>query len=106
MGRCAGWITGVLAGSVLAMDQAVRNFALFTGAGIATSAQCAGRNPARLMSLEQQWGCVEEGREANFVALAPDGSSYTVARAGRPPSQTAVKARGPGDIRVQALGRL
>jgi N-acetylglucosamine-6-phosphate deacetylase len=84
-GRCTSvGSPGVLAGSVLAMDQAVRNFALFTGAGIATSAQCAGRNPARLMSLEQQWGCVEEGREANFVALSPEGRVLQSFRAGRP----------------------
>jgi N-acetylglucosamine-6-phosphate deacetylase len=66
------------------MDQAVRNFSLFTGAGIAAGAQCAARNPARLMSLDQHWGCVEEGREANFVALSPEGRMVQSFRAGRP----------------------
>ena len=84
-GRCtSAGSPGVLAGSVVTMDQAVRNFASFTGAGIAASARCAARNPARLMSLEQQWGCVEVGREANFVALAPDGRIMQSFRAGRP----------------------
>ena len=82
-GRCTSvGSPGVLAGSVLTMDQAVRNFSLFTGAGIVASAQCAARNPARLMSLEQ-WGCVEEGREANFVALSPEGGIVQSFRAGR-----------------------
>ena len=65
------------------MDQAVRNFSLFTGASIASSAQCAARNPARLLSLEH-WGRVEEGREANFLALSPEGRIVQSFRAGRP----------------------
>jgi N-acetylglucosamine-6-phosphate deacetylase len=84
-GRCT--IAGspdVLAGSVLTMDKAVRNFAEFTGAGIATSAQLAARNPARLMGLDQNWGCLEVGREANFVALSPDARIMQSFRAGRP----------------------
>jgi N-acetylglucosamine-6-phosphate deacetylase len=84
-GRCtSAGSPGVLAGSVLTMDQAVRNFCSFTGAGIAASAQCAARNPARLMSLHQQWGCLEVGREANFVALSPEGRVLQSFRAGKP----------------------
>jgi N-acetylglucosamine-6-phosphate deacetylase len=44
----------------------------------------AGRNPAALMGLDQQWGCLEEGREANFVALSPDGRIVQSFRGGRP----------------------
>jgi N-acetylglucosamine-6-phosphate deacetylase len=84
-GRCTtAGSPGVLAGSVLTMDQAVRNFAEFTGAGIATSAQLAARNPARLMGLSQDWGSLEVGREANFVALSPNGEILQSFRAGRP----------------------
>jgi N-acetylglucosamine-6-phosphate deacetylase len=84
-GRCTiAGSPGVLAGSVLTMDQAVRNFAEFTGAGLAVSTQSAARNPAQLMGLEQNWGCLEEGREANFVALSPDGRILQSFRAGRP----------------------
>ena len=75
---------GVLAGSVLTMDHAVRNFSVFTGAHIAVGAQLAARNPARLMGLDRDWGCLEEGREANLVALSPDGHILQSFRAGRP----------------------
>ena len=84
-GRCTtAGSPGVLAGSVLTMDQAVRNFSVFTGANIAVGAQLAARNPARLMGLDQDWGCLEEGREANLVALSPDGRTVQSFRAGRP----------------------
>lgn len=84
-GRCtSAGSPGVLAGSVLAMDQAVRNFSSFTGAGVAASAQCAARNPARLMGLDHRWGSLEEGREANFLALSPEGRILQSFRAGRP----------------------
>ena len=84
-GRCtSAGSPGVLAGSVLTMDKAVRNFSLFTGISLPASARLAARNPAVLMGLDQQWGCLEEGREANFVALSPDGRILQSFRAGRP----------------------
>jgi N-acetylglucosamine-6-phosphate deacetylase len=84
-GRCtSAGSPGVLAGSVLTMDKAVRNFSLFTGISLPASARLAARNPAILMGLDQHWGCLEEGREANFVALSPDGRILQSFRAGRP----------------------
>jgi N-acetylglucosamine-6-phosphate deacetylase len=83
-GRCtSAGSPGVLAGSVLAMDQAVRNFSLFTGASIAVSARCAAGNPARLLGLKQ-WGDLEEGREANFLVLSSEGRILQSFRNGRP----------------------
>ncbi len=84
-GRCtSAGSPGVLAGSVLAMDQAVRNFSVFTGASLAVSARMAGSNPAALMGLDRHWGLLEEGREANLVALSPDGRILQSFRGGRP----------------------
>jgi N-acetylglucosamine-6-phosphate deacetylase len=84
-GRCtSAGSPGVLAGSVLTMDRAVRNFSVFTGASLAVSAQMAGSNPAALMGLDRHWGLLEEGREANLVALSPDGRILQSFRAGRP----------------------
>ena len=81
-GRCTSG--GALAGSVLTMDQAVRNFSVFTGATLATGARLAAHNPAALMGLDQHWGCLEEGREANLVVLSPEGRILQSFRAGRP----------------------
>jgi N-acetylglucosamine-6-phosphate deacetylase len=84
-GKCtSSGAPGVLAGSVLTMDKAVRNFSAFTGAGLAETAQLAARNPATLMGIDQQWGRLETGREANFVALSADGQLLQSFRAGRP----------------------
>ncbi len=86
-GKCtSAGAPGVLAGSVLAMDQAVRNFSRFTGASLAESALMAARNPATLLGIDGAWGKLEEGREANFVALAPDGKTLQCFRAGLPVS--------------------
>ena len=83
-GRCtSAGSPGVLAGSVLTMDKAVRNFSDFTGASLAVSAQLASRNPATLMGLEH-WGSLEVGREANVLALSPTGEILQSFRAGRP----------------------
>jgi N-acetylglucosamine-6-phosphate deacetylase len=83
-GRCSlAGDPGVLAGSVLTMDQAVRNFSAFTGVSLAVSAQLAARNPAVLMGLAD-WGCVKEGGVANLVALSPDGRILQTFRSGRP----------------------
>ena len=47
-GRCtSAGSPGVLAGSVLTMDQAVRNFSVFTGASLAVSAQMAAEQSRR-----------------------------------------------------------
>jgi N-acetylglucosamine-6-phosphate deacetylase len=75
---------GVLAGSVVTMDQAVRNFSKFTGVSLALSAQAAARNPSTLMGIDQHWGRLEEGREANLVALSPTGRILQSWRAGNP----------------------
>jgi N-acetylglucosamine-6-phosphate deacetylase len=84
-GRCtSAGSPGVLAGSVVTMDQVVRNFSVFTGASLAVSAQMAASNPATLMGLGTRWGLLEVGREANLAALSPDGRILQSFRAGRP----------------------
>ena len=85
-GRCslAASPARVLAGSVLTLDLAVRNFARFTNNGFAVSVGLATRNPARFLGLEDRWGTLEEAREANIAVLSPAGEILQSFRTGRP----------------------
>lgn len=68
-GRCTSH--GVLAGSVLTLDRAVRNFVQFTGADLKIAVAAASWNPSRLMGLEESWGSLEVGGAANLTVLSP-----------------------------------
>jgi N-acetylglucosamine-6-phosphate deacetylase len=64
---------GKLAGSVLTLDRAVRNFIEFTGAPLSAAARYAAANPAALTGVGDAWGELAPGRAANIAVLAPDG---------------------------------
>jgi N-acetylglucosamine-6-phosphate deacetylase len=70
-GRCMR--EGVLAGSVLTMDRAVRNFAEFTGAGWGAAVRAGSGNPAEMIGEGDRWGRVEVGRRAAMVVLGGSG---------------------------------
>ena len=59
---------GVLAGSVLTMDRAVRNMMRFTGLGLAEVGRMATLNQALLMGLERK-GRIAAGADADLVLL-------------------------------------
>jgi N-acetylglucosamine-6-phosphate deacetylase len=59
---------GTLAGSILAMDAAVRNWTAFTGCTLAEAAACASANPAGLLGLITK-GRIRPGRDADLVVL-------------------------------------
>jgi N-acetylglucosamine-6-phosphate deacetylase len=54
-----------LAGSVLTMDQAVRNLQKFTGSSLAVAVRLASRNPASMLNLPHL-ATVAPGQPANF----------------------------------------
>jgi N-acetylglucosamine-6-phosphate deacetylase len=68
--------SGVLAGSVLRMDDAVRNLMSFTRCSIADASMSASSTPARLLGREDL-GRVEPGRAADIVLV--DGQANVVA---------------------------
>jgi N-acetylglucosamine-6-phosphate deacetylase len=74
---------GVLAGSVLTMDRAVRNFAAYTGAPLATVARLATANPAALAGFADSYGAIAPGRRADVVAFSPEGQLLATCIAGR-----------------------
>lgn len=61
---------GTLAGSVLRMDEAVRNMIAYTGCGLAAAARMASQTPARLLGLAKR-GAIAPGCDADLVALSP-----------------------------------
>jgi N-acetylglucosamine-6-phosphate deacetylase len=59
---------GGLAGSILTLDQAVRNYVTFTGCPIEEALQAASANPARVID-ESSRGRIEVGRVADLVLV-------------------------------------
>lgn len=70
-GRCTA--DGRLAGSVLTMDQAVRNVVHFGNRDLQAAIRLATLNPARVVGVETQYGALRPGAAADFVVLSPDG---------------------------------
>jgi N-acetylglucosamine-6-phosphate deacetylase len=76
-GRCTS-AEGVLAGSVLSLDQAVANLQTFTGANLPTAIRLATSNPARMLGLPE---ALTEGSPANFNVYLPSGHrTHTILR--------------------------
>ncbi|MBI4460602.1 MAG: N-acetylglucosamine-6-phosphate deacetylase [Acidobacteria bacterium] len=72
---------GKLAGSVLTLDQAVRNMASLAGISLCEAVRMATWNPARLLGLETRKGCLRPGADADLVVLEPNGTvTGTMAR--------------------------
>ncbi len=71
-GRCTA--NGVLSGSVLTLERAVRNLIEFTGTTLQTAAAAASRNPAQLLGVDQAWGTLAPGRRADFTVLSAENT--------------------------------
>ncbi len=77
--RTAG---GVLAGSVLRMDEAVRNLVAFTGCSIADAVSAASTTPARLLG-RTDLGVISAGALADVVLLDAGGRVAATVVGGR-----------------------
>ncbi len=60
---------GVLAGSTLTQDAALRNLSSFTGLSFPQCLPCATLNPARILGLDKQKGVIAPGADADLVVL-------------------------------------
>jgi len=65
---------GVLAGSVLTLDRALKNFITFTGASVEDALPLPTRNPAAMTGFEDFAGTLRADGPADFVALGADGA--------------------------------
>lgn len=64
---------GVLAGSVLTLDRALRNFVEFTGAPVENGLRLLGANPAAMTGFSNRAGSLAAGQPANLVAIDKAG---------------------------------
>ena len=62
-----------LAGSVLTMDQALRNVMRFANVQLRDALKMATLNPARRLGLGEEIGQIAPGCRADLVALTPEG---------------------------------
>jgi len=72
---------GTLAGSVLRMNRAVRNFADAAEVGLREAVQSATLVPARLLGLARK-GQIVEGCDADLVVLDREGAVFLTLVAG------------------------
>lgn len=79
-GKCMA--NGVLAGSVLTMDRAVRNVMKFAGVPLHHAVRMATLNPARTLGLEKKKGVIAPGADADFVVLNRAGEVMRTAMCG------------------------
>lgn len=65
-------VDGTLAGSVLSMDRAVRNLALYTGCETHEAICAATSMPAQLLGIDRERGRIAQGCRADLVLLTPE----------------------------------
>ncbi len=73
---------GTIAGSVLAMDEALRNILVFTGCTIPEAVRMAAATPARFVGDGVRKGRLAPGYDADIVVLRPDLSVEAVFKGG------------------------
>jgi N-acetylglucosamine-6-phosphate deacetylase len=73
---------GTLAGSILSMDEALRNVLDFTGCTVPEAARMAAATPARLIGEGERKGRLASGYDADVVVLSPEFSVEAVYKDG------------------------
>ena len=76
--------SGTLAGSVLTMNEALRNALAFTGCDIPEAVRMAATTPAKLIGEEGRKGRLTPGYDADVTVLRPDLSVEAVWKGGSP----------------------
>lgn len=73
---------GVLVGSVLKINEAVRNIIKYTGVDFSTAIKYATINPATNLGVDHLMGSIKEGKLANLVVVDKDINVYLTIRNG------------------------
>jgi len=80
----ARYLNGTLIGTSAGMNELAKRFARFTGMPLSTVAKVASYNPAKLLGIEEYKGSIEEGKDADMVAIREDFSVRTTFIGGIP----------------------
>jgi N-acetylglucosamine-6-phosphate deacetylase len=75
---------GTLAGSVLTMDQAVRNMVKRVGLGWSDAIRMASLTPSAILGVSARKGHLQSGADADLVVLDDEGNVQQTWRAGEP----------------------
>lgn len=75
--------SGVLAGSNLSMNKAVKNFMTVTGVSLTDAVDLATINPARVLKIDDRKGSINFGKDADFVVIDKDLNVYLTVRGGK-----------------------
>jgi N-acetylglucosamine-6-phosphate deacetylase len=89
--------SGEFAGSVLAMNEALRNVLAFTGCTVPEAVRMAAATPARLIGEEGRKGRLAPGYDADVAILRPDLSVEAVYMGGLRAYPTSARGGGVQD---------
>lgn len=67
---------GTLAGSVLKLNEAVKNLMDYTGTDLITSIKCVTENPSKNLGIFDKMGSIKENKLANFVIIDKNINIY------------------------------
>lgn len=74
--------TGRLAGSILKINEAIKNIMDFTGIGFIDAVRCATENPAKNLGMFNEIGSIKEGKKADLVVVDKDIKVYQTIKEG------------------------
>lgn len=83
-GHSARLADGTLAGSILRLDEAVRNMVAFSGCSPAQAVRMATTTPAEVLGIDQETGHLRPGAQADLVVLDDNLQVQATFIAGRP----------------------
>ena len=69
---------GTIAGSVLRMNDAVRNYCVHGGAPLHQAVHCAALTPARSIGMQVRKGSLEAGKDADILLIDKDVRVHAV----------------------------
>ena len=75
--------SGALAGSVLKMDDAIRNIKNVLGVSLEEAIDFATINPARNVYIDDRKGSIKVGKDADFAVIDEDINVYKTIRGGK-----------------------